>query len=100
MSERGSFVTQYINCEDCLEAAKSVLIGRDKYLCSAMVPSWLGEDEFMPIIAGKLGGLRAGEELHKMSGLIDQLQPLLCCEMRICVLAESGEEIFTVKPGK
>jgi len=100
MSERGSFVTEYIYCEDCRVAAQSVLLGQTKYLCSAFVHSWEGDEgKTLPIIAGKIGGLYPGEELHDMVGYIEELQPELCHDLRICVLAETGQEIFTAKAG-
>jgi len=95
MSERGSFVTEYIYCDKCLEAAKSVLLGRQSGLCSSVIPSRV-EGEALPIIAGKLGGSYQGEELHIMEQLIEDLQSMLCHDMRICVLAENGEQIFTL----
>lgn len=56
MSQRGSFVTEYIHCDKCFEAAKSVLLSRNKYLCSVVVPHWNPDREGpeMPIIAGEI----------------------------------------------
>lgn len=96
MSERGSFVTQYIFCGKCLEAAKKELLSREKYLCSEVLTHPRGE---FGIIAGKVGGLYAGEELHTFENeLIPELSKIICHPMRIAVLAESGEQIFTVLP--
>jgi hypothetical protein len=101
MSERGSFVTEYVYCGKCFEAAKSVLLGRHKGLCSVVVPHWNLEHEGpeMPIIAGKVGGLGAGDELLAFEfGLNAEIAKVLCHPMRIAVLAESGERVFTVTP--
>ena len=101
MSERGSFVTEYIYCAHCLEAAREVLLRREKFLCSTEIPSWEGADPatYLPIIAGKVGGLYAGEELNTFEfDLCDELATRICHPLRIAVLAEQGEEIFTVMP--
>lgn len=101
MSERGSFVTEYIYCEKCFEAAKAVLTSREKYLCTATLPSWLDDEKELPIIAGKVGGLYPGEEIHIFAfKFVEELELRICHPLRIAVLAESGEKIFTVKPSK
>ena len=101
MSERGSFVTEYIGCDKCFKAAKGVLLLREKYLCSTVVPHWNAANEGpeLPIIAGKVGGLYRGEELDTFEHeLVPALEAVLCHQMRIAVLAEGGERIFTVMP--
>ena len=101
MSERGSFVTEYVYCDKCFEAAKSILLFCEKYLCSVVVPHWNPEHEGleMPIIAGKVGGLYDCEELHMFEReLVPALELALCHPMRIAVLAEGGERVFTVTP--
>ena len=102
MSERGSFVTEYIYCGACFEATKSVLLSDSKYLKGITIPHWSGsEGGEIQIIAGKIGGLYAGEELNTFEFLlIPQLADQLCHPMRIAVLAEAGERIFTILPAK
>lgn len=100
MSERGSFVTEYIYCKKCLEAAESVLLSRDKSLCSSTVANWDENDAFeLPIIAGKIGASHEGGELlffeHQLA---PKLSKLLCHPLRVAVLAESGEQIFHLGP--
>lgn len=55
MSERGSFITEYIYCDKCFEACKQILLGNTKWLNSLQIHE-------LPIIAGKIGGLYCGEE--------------------------------------
>jgi hypothetical protein len=98
MSERGSFCTQYVYCDKCFEAAKSVLLGQEKYLCSLVIPSWEGGDKHLPIIAGKLGGLHAGEEIESMEKLAAELARRICHPLKIAVLADHGERIFKIEP--
>lgn len=99
MSERGSFCTEYIYCPACLSAAKFVLLGREKYLCSTVLPSWGGPDKYLPIIAGKIGGLFREEEIDTFRyEFIPQLEGLICHPLRIAVLAECGQEILTANP--
>ncbi len=97
MSERGSFVTEYIYCKKCLEAAKEVLLDNHKYLCSRVIGGWGVFD--LPIIAGKIGGLYAGEALHDFEAeYLPSLEALICHPMRVAVLAEAGQKIFTATP--
>ena len=101
MSEHGSFVTQYIHCEQCFEAAHTILLKQNKELCSSLIWSWQPAVDPMPIIAGKVGGLGSGDELITFEfDLNEQLAKLICHPLRIAVLAETGERIFTVVPNK
>jgi hypothetical protein len=105
MSERGSFVTEYIYCSGCLAAAKSVLVAQHKGLCSTVIPTWestTSRSGELPIIAGKVGGSYPGEELHTFdSEFRDALEPLLCHELRVAVLSDTGgQEFFTFLPRK
>jgi hypothetical protein len=97
MSERGSFVTEYIYCDKCLEEAKKVLLDRHKYLCSEQVSAQDGS--LFPVIAGKVGGSWSGCEVFEFENdWVPMLEKKLCCPMRIAVLGESGEQIFNVVP--
>lgn len=100
MSERGSFVTQYIYCPKCLAAAEAVLLQDNKGLKGVRIPvAGNFGDGLYPIIAGKVGGLFGGEELQAFeSELIPALEPGLCHPLRIAVLAEEGEAIYTAQP--
>lgn len=98
MSERGSFVTEFIYCDKCFEAAKRILLCDEKYLCSDVIHGW-GDIPHMPIIAGKIGGSYSGEELYVFEhDLNKKLSKVICHPLRIAVLAESGEEIFNIEP--
>lgn len=101
MSERGSFVTQYVYCQKCFNAAKNILLSREKDICSVVIPHWnvAHEGNEIPIIAGKVGGSYSNEELNMFKyDIIPKLRLVLCHSMRIAVLAEQGEQIFTVTP--
>ena len=99
MSERGAFVTEYIYCVACFEAIKPVLLSREKYLCSTVVPGWDPVGGDLPIIAGKLGGLHAGEELEVFEELSRDLAARVCHPLRVAVLADNGaSRVFHVEP--
>lgn len=100
MSERGSFCTEYINCESCFRIAKRVLVADDKFLKGIVIPGWQGHSD-LPIVAGKIGGLSLGEEIWDFSSSYgEQIAEAICHEMRITVLADSGDsEIFVLRPG-
>jgi hypothetical protein len=89
MSQRGSFVTEYIYCDRCFQAAKGVLLARDKGLCSVVVPHWNPDAEGpeMPIIAGKLG--HTWSEAYAVEHEIGpELAKVICHPVRIAVLEE------------
>lgn len=99
MSERGSFVTEYCNCEKCFAVLKKYLLGRDKYLCSVQIPSWCSQE--LPIIAGKIGGLHRGEEREVFEfDLIPKIQEEICHEVIIVVIPDDRKltKLFNVIP--
>lgn len=100
MSERGSFVTEYIYCNACFEAAKNILKCDSKFLRGVVIPGWSGMSRpDLPIIAGKIGGAYPGEELHEFEHVYQRLlSEVVCHPMRVAVLADSGERIFVVQP--
>lgn len=106
MSERGSFVTEYIHCKACLKAVRDVLVdvGRDKFLCSQQIISWCPKEspyhaELLPIVAGKVGSTFAGGEVMVFEDdYIPQLEKRICHPVRIAVLGEQGQRIFYVEP--
>lgn len=90
MSERGSFCTEYIYCDDCFNACKKVLLNNTKWLNSLQIHE-------LPIIAGKIGGMYSGEEFHDMENeYIPKIQKLMCDEhkIRICVHSDSNGSII------
>ena len=111
MSQRGSFVTEYIYCEKCADAVEAVLCAeRHKYLCAQRLAGYSdpqisiegGEGWKLPIIAGKVGGLYDGEESHVFEfELIPQLAEVVCHPVTFAVLPEScygRVETFRVVP--
>ena len=111
MSQRGSFVTEYIYCEKCADAVESVLCSeRHKFLCACRLPGYsdpqigseTGQSWKLPIIAGKVGGLYDGEESHVFEfELIPELAEVVCHPVTVAVLPESCHgrvETFRVVP--
>ena len=97
MSERGSFCTEYIYCRECFEACKKVLIGNEKSLKSVVIPSWNENENYLPIIAGKLGGMSCGQEFIEMEhNYIPKIQELMKddCKIRICVHSDSNGSVI------
>jgi len=96
MSERGSWCTEYIYCDKCIEAVRKWLVVTEatpnehgKY--------WSGEMIAPGVFAGRIGDLAPGGELLTMEfELIDRLHP--CHPIRVAVLGESGERFFTASP--
>lgn len=91
MSDRGSFVTEFIYCKACFAAAKQVLLHDNPQTEAAVIHG--------AIIAGRVSGLYRGEELdvfrHEFN---EQISAGLCHPIRIAVIAEAGHEVFTIEP--
>ena len=88
MSDRGSFVTQFIYCPKCAEAALKVLSECE----TATVHDGA-------IIAGHISGLYSGEEIDLMEfDILWKMEKVICHPVRVAVLAEKGERIFNVEP--
>jgi len=87
MSNRGSFVTEYIYCDQCFESAKAVLLKRDKGLCSVIVPHWSSDLFETPIIAGKIGSMHSEADEMEQE-ICPELAKVICHTMRIAVLGE------------
>lgn len=83
MSERGSWVTQYVYCDDCATALVEVLAKHydPKYLTVTRLSN--------SIVAGKIGGLWAGEELNTFDiELRGEIEKAICHPLRIVVVPE------------
>lgn len=94
MSERGSFVTDFIYCEKCLDALKKIFF-EEKYLNRYISPNLINNR----IIAGKIKGSYPKNELNLTENtLIPYLEEFICCKLRIAVLADTGQRIFYLKP--
>lgn len=100
MSERGSFTTEYIHCLKCFEAARTVLVASDKYLCSVVIPSWEDSDKTLPIIAGKIGSSSIGGEHEYMAyELGPALGDVICHELRIVVICDASDTFaYRIQP--
>lgn len=99
MSQRSSFVTEYVYCDKCFAALKEVLLDNQKYLTSLAVPSWEGEGKELPIIAGKVGGLGRGDEYLLIKQLLEDAD--VCHEVLVALLLETeGTILLSRKPGE
>jgi hypothetical protein len=93
MSDRGSFVTEYIYCDKCLEIAKEHLIQNGKYLKGIQIPGWQqGED--LPIIAGKIGSSGSGDTYDVIEQEVEEMAKKVCHDMRISVIPEIGNPSY------
>ncbi|MFH2044394.1 MAG: hypothetical protein ABIK92_04530 [Pseudomonadota bacterium] len=98
MSERGSFVTDYIYCDKCFIEAKKLLLHQIKELCSIVIPSWQPGKE-LPIIAGKVGGLSPSDQIIMFEvDLIPELEKVICHPIRIVLLGEYFEKTYHICP--
>ena len=91
MSERSSFVTEYVHCDECWNIIKSALLvdDPDKYLTAVQVPG-------LPIIAGKIG---SSWPMGEVVTLADMFEDMPCHPVRIAILHDCGcATICTITP--
>lgn len=100
MSERGSFVTEFIYCEKCFQSIKPILIKDGKFLKGVSIPSVGGGSGEIPIIAGKIGALYSGEELYDFEEEYSpEIAKVICHPLRVAVISDTGgEKFFTINP--
>ena len=108
MSERGSFVTQYIYCTKCYEGVRDLLMrDRGKFLCASLIEGWdastgIESEKYLPIIAGKVGGHYAGEEVDAMMDILETegIANAICHTVRISVLPDdaSADTVLVFRP--
>lgn len=96
MSERSSFVTDYIDCPRCLKLAKQALALDEKHLRGIQIESWVidlgsGRREMLPIIAGKVGGMGKGDSAliveEELEDVVRGLDPF-CHDVRVAVVGD------------
>ena len=92
MSDRGSFVTEYIGCKDCLEVAKRVLVGSGQHgLGQQIIRSGQpGKVRQLPIIAGYTRSVVPGLAWQFDDDVRKELDEGLCHSLAIAVLDEQG----------
>ena len=103
MSERGSWVTQYIYCHKCFEAVKAALCQDDKFWRGQVIKMWGGRDGDIHIAAGKVGALSYGGEVGTANEIIEEtgIASKLCHDVRLTVMCDSGwDTVITIKAGK
>src|SRR3990167_11535389 len=100
MSERGSFVTQYMYCHACMMSAETVLCVELGAALSAQRLQWTYNDELLPIIAGSVRGSYRDEEQHIFElEVMPALSRLVCHNVSVAVLAENGHHaIYVASP--
>ena len=95
MSERSSFVTEYIYCAGCLEKLKAALLRQEKFLTAIQIPAG---DGFLPIIAGKIGSWGPMMEFETLMDSFNK-ENAPCHHVRICILHDDGDStVYIISP--
>lgn len=92
MSERGSFITQFVYCHDCREQMAILFkdMSKDGYFC----PNPLGEnysDGFAPIYGGQQYDSYGGGEIHNWEVWRETIEGMMCHDLDVAVMSESPE---------
>src|SRR6186713_2299273 len=97
MSERGSFVSEYIYCKKCFSAVFDVL-KNDK---SGHIDSPMRVGSF-PIVAGKLSGMAHADALYNFNDFVlPKISDAICHDVKIALFPEGHSGvILTIKPSQ
>jgi hypothetical protein len=91
MSERGTFVTEFIYCRKCLEAVRNCFREQEagKWFHAEQINMDL---HLYPIFAGRIGGGFPGEEVLVFeTEILPDLEARVCHTVRVVVLPEFGD---------
>lgn len=95
MSERGTWVTEHIYCQQCVDRFQEFLIDSgcgtngEKYWSYVKLSPWS--------FAGRISGLYSGEELHDWDSIAEDLGKVLCHPVRVAVISDTaGEKIYKI----
>lgn len=108
MLERGSFITQHIDCKDCLKNVRCVLLQNNKqrlYFQDMAIPSPIGMDvRYAPIIAGYISSVEPLTAISYFNKTIrKEMEDAICMDLYIAVLSDGpvGKKIvvYTAKDG-
>jgi hypothetical protein len=98
MSERGSFVTEFIYCSECQEVVRNAFQRAEQ-------GKWFTANQVMmglyprPIFAGCIGESWPGGEVFAFETEVLPLLADVCHPVRIVVLPETGDAVtFTAEP--
>lgn len=93
MSERGSFVTEYIYCKECLKVIEDAFLPiKEKHFYAYRLDS-------CPIIAGRLGALGSGGEFEVIQNVQELVRDKLCHSVRMSILCDDliNDRCFDLK---
>jgi len=98
MSERGTWMTDFIYCGETVTALREYFQAErcpdNKYF----TVQDLFEHQHCGAFCGRIGGMYPGEELHSMEELVPEIKQIIKTPIRICVFAEDGSQIFEIEP--
>ena len=98
MSERGSFTTQYIYNTEDYQIIRKALDKNIKYLCVSPPPYWESPENTCPIVSGKVGGIRLGEEWEQIHLALEGvktesvIEVITICDCGLIVLTQKDPD--------
>lgn len=98
MSERGSFITQYVYCGKCWRALLAALPSPTKWLAARPIVGYNNNEE-IEILAGKIGGTSTEDILYELEAYLAGIASKLCCPLEVVAVTDDSRYIvYTVKP--
>lgn len=95
MSERGSFVTEYIYNESDYKIIRKALDKNSKYLCISPPAYWDYKENEMPIVSGKVGESACGMEWLTIASALVGVKTEY--DIRIVIMEDIGDILLLIK---
>lgn len=94
MSERGTFISEFVYCKHCLDSVALAICGHE-FIDSSISQNANG----LGFISGRISGMAPGSELLTFElDIIPKIEGEICKPVRIAVLAESCSKIYNIQP--
>ena len=102
MSERGSFVTEYMSCPECRKNVIRILTADNgKSFKAQQIEHWSNKEPYLPILAGKVGSSYTNGEVEEFINQNEGLSDAICHSLTVTIIADSGDVwILEYEPGE
>ena len=95
MSERGSFVSEYIYNEGDYKIIREALNKNSKYLCISPPTYWGDKENEMPIVSGKVGEIACGMEWISIASALVGIETKY--DIKIVIMEDIGDILLLTK---
>ncbi|MCW1908605.1 MAG: hypothetical protein KIH63_004660 [Candidatus Saccharibacteria bacterium] len=100
MSERGSFITEYMYCHDCRKKVGELLTDARESGWFLAQPLATMQDDTCSIWGGMMYDTYSGGEIHHWEAWRNKIEGAICHPLHVAVMSEDddGKQIMIFKP--